>query len=191
MDKREVRNINLEDLEVQKNETDCILRGYVNKYEKRSEYMGFYEEIRQGAFDKSLKGDNILALYGHDYNKPLGRMGANLTLRSDEVGLYFELRINPNVSWAKDTYELVKDGVLQGMSFGFSCNDDDWKTDNEGNSVRSIKDLSLYEISVVSSPAYLDSNVSCRSFEEYRNKLQTQKDLEIRKKKIAIELELL
>lgn len=181
MENREIRSINVTDINVEKNDNDCILKGYVNKYNTRSQYMGFYEEIRIGAFDKSLENRDILALYGHDYNKPLGRLGNNLNLRSDDVGLYFELRINPNVSWSKDTYELVKDGTLQGMSFGFTCNDDNWSKDGEGNSLRSINDLTLYEVSVVTEPAYLDSSVSCRSFTEYQekeaNELQKQEEL--------------
>lgn len=189
---KEIRSININDISTETNENECILKGYVNKYNTRSQNLGgFVEEIRQGAFDESLKNNDILALYGHDFNKPLGRMGANLDLRSDEQGLYFELRINPAVTWAKDTYELVKDGVLNGMSFGFSCENDEWSYTEDGTDLRSINKLNLFEISVVSSPAYLDSTVSCRSYEEHKEELKKHKENELRKKKIAIELELL
>lgn len=178
MDK-EIRNINLENINIESKEDECILKGYVNKYNTRSQDLGgFYEEIRQGAFEDSLSKNNILALYGHDYNKPLGRINSNLQLRSDDTGLYFELRINPNVSWAKDTYELVKDGVLQGMSFGFRCVEDDWTEENDGMFLRSINKLDLFEISVVSSPAYLDSSVSCRSFDEHKAEAKKIKEFE-------------
>ncbi|BDR75765.1 HK97 family phage prohead protease [Clostridium tetani] len=181
---KEIRNINLQDINVETTEDECILKGYVNKYNTRSQNLGgFYEEIRQGAFDDSLTKNNILALYGHDYNKPLGRLGNNLELKSDDIGLYFELRINPKVSWAKDTYELVKDGVLNGMSFGFCCEDDEWIDDN-GKCVRNINKLDLFEISVVSSPAYVDSTVSCRNYEQHKQN-------ELTKRKLKLELELI
>ena len=188
---KEIRSINLQDINTEMNENECILKGYVNKYNTRSQDLGgFYEEIRKGAFDDSLQDNQVLALYGHDYNKPLGRLGANLSLRSDDIGLYFELRVNPNVSWAKDTYELVKDGVLTGMSFGFCCKDDDWNEEN-GNAIRSVNKAELFEISVVSSPAYLDSSVSCRSYEQYKEGIKTKEERELKKKQINIELELL
>ena len=188
---KEIRSINLQDIKTEMNENECILKGYVNKYNTRSQDLGgFFEEIRKGAFDDSLQDNQVLALYGHDYNKPLGRLGANLNLRSDDVGLYFELRVNPNVTWAKDTYELVKDGVLTGMSFGFCCKDDDWNEEN-GNTIRSVNKAELFEISVVSSPAYLDSSVSCRSYKQYKEGIKTKEERELKKKQINIELELL
>ena len=155
--------------------------------------MGFYEEVNKGAFDKTLAdGHNIYAMYNHDDSKILGSTRSNsLKLYTDNIGLAFELEINSNISYAKDLYELVSNGDIEGCSFGFYVTDDSWSYTEDGIDLRTINEVELVEVTITPFPAYLDSQASCRSYEDHKAELEKHKQDELRKKKIEIELELL
>ncbi|MBU3216654.1 HK97 family phage prohead protease [Clostridium estertheticum] len=198
---KEIRNIIVNKLEtrVATDSTEKIISGYINKFNTRSQYMGFYEEVATGAFDKTLAdGHNIFSMFNHNDDKILGSTRANsLKLSIDEVGLAFELRINDKISYANDLYELVQEGSIDGCSFGFYVIDDSWVTTTEGIDLRIIKEIELIECTLTPFPAYLDSQASCRSFTKFEE--SKTKDEEIRllkskqenlKAKLLIELEL-
>lgn len=197
---KEIRAIKLKDVSVDECQGAYKLQGYITKYNSRSQFMGFYEEIKAGAFDESLAtNDFIPALYNHDSDKILGSTrSGSLILESDDEGLKFELRINPQVSYAKDVFELVKAGDVQGCSFGFIADDDEWTTDADGNDLRYIKKARLYEVTITAMPAYLDSEVTvCRSYDKFKAEqaelkalAEQQAQLELAKRKLLIELEL-
>lgn len=172
--------------------------GYIAKFDSQTElFEGFYEKIDRGAFDNTLKdGHNIFLLYHHQWDKPLAStQTGTLTLSVDNVGLRFNATINDNLSYGKDAVELIRQGLIQGCSFGFSC----VRESNEYNStddsiMRTLLDVELYEGSILCIPQYEDTSVYARCNEiakEERDKLQQQKDIEIRKRKLEIELELL
>lgn len=213
---KEIRAIKLEDVSIDENKGAYTLGGYITKYNSRSQFMGFYEEIDIGAFDESLANRKFIpALYNHDTDKILGSTrSGSLSLESDDIGLKFELRINPQISYAKDVYELVKSGDVQGCSFGMVVLEDEWFTDDEGYDLRIVKQAELYEVTITALPAYEDSEVSCRSYdlfkanqaekrakleaeekakaEEEKRKLEEEKaKLELAKRKLSLELELI
>ena len=199
MDKqKEIRKFIATDLETrtEENSSEKIITGYINKFNTRSQYMGFYEEVRNGAFDKTLSdGHNIYAMYNHDSNMILGSTrSGSLKLNTDDVGLHFELRINPNISYAKDLYELVRSGDIAGCSFGFYVLDDSWSYTEDKIDLRTVKEVELIEVTITPFPAYLDSEASCRSFELHNKEVEKTKELRKLEKEIElleIEVELL
>lgn len=187
---KEIRKLTIDELETRSTENDeVVIEGYINKFNQRSQYMGFYEYVDKRAFDNTLSdGHNIMALYDHDSSKILGSTkSGSLTLSVDEVGLRFTLKPNMNVSYAKDVAELVRSGDLSGCSFGFMVNEDNWEEAEGGEYKRTLLDVSLLEVTLTAFPAYASSEVSCRSFENHKNEL----DRQLKQKQIAIELELL
>lgn len=141
------------------------LAGYVLMWDVLSTNLGgFRERIARGAFDESLaqvsrREHSITLQTEHDTRNLLGRTGANLTLTPDEHGLRFVVRPLPNTSLARDTLELVRTGILRGVSFGFSGAIDSW--DRSGKvAIRTVKRLRLHEVSLVSHPAYSCSSVT-------------------------------
>lgn len=191
---KEIRKIVVESIETRATEDkDYVIEGYINKYNTRSQFMGFFEEVQKGAFDKSLATrEYIPALYNHNSDKVLGSTrSGSLKLISDEIGLKFSLRINPKISYANDLYELVSIGDIDGCSFGFYVNDDEWTTLDDGTDLRIIKDLELIEVTITPFPAYTSSEAICRSYEEHKQELEQHKQNEIRKKKLQLELELI
>ena len=188
---KEIRNICIEALETREEGEEFIIEGYINKYNTRSKYMGFYEEVAPGAFDNSLEQNNFIPiLFNHDSSKILGSTrSGSLKLKSDSIGLRYELRINPKVSYAKDVYELCKNGDINGCSFGFRCIDDKWSKEGDFL-IRTIKEAELREVTIATFPAYNDTNVSCRSYENFKNQESIKEKLELPKRKIQLELEL-
>lgn len=147
--------------------------GYVNKTENRSKMLGsgqkFIEVIRRGtwqrAIDNALSNGKDIHFYAeHDKNKILASTrNGSLELREDENGLYMEATIS-QTSWGKDYYQLIEDGILQDMSFGFRAVKDAWR--NLGDYFeRTVNELELFEVSVVRDPAYASSSISARGID--------------------------
>ena len=146
--------------------TPGTLRGYAAVYNSMSRDLGgFFEIVTPGAFDQSLKNpENIIALFEHDTRQILGRCGSGtLKLFNDSYGLGFEL-ILPDTSYAKDLTTLVERGDITGCSFGFRThpNGDNWQN-TDGKLIRSLVSVELFEITVSSNPAYLDTSVARRN----------------------------
>lgn len=189
---KEIRKIvvtNIEVREVEENK-EKVISGYINKFNKRSQYMGFYEEIDKKAFNNTLAdGHNIYAMYNHNSDMILGSTkGNSLKLKVDNVGLFFELKINEKITYASDLYELVKNKDIDGCSFGFYVIDDEWSYTEDKVDLRIIKEVELIEVTITPFPAYLDSEASCRSYEEHSKKSLEEKEL--RKELELLELEL-
>lgn len=192
MTEKEIRKVVINDLETRELENaQPVIEGYINKFDERSQFMGFYEYVDKDAFTRTLsEGNNIIALYDHDSSKILGSTrSGSLTLSVDEVGLRFSLKPNSNVSYAKDVIELVRSGDLAGASFGFTVNDDAWE-ERDGDYHRTLKDISLIEVTLTGFPAYTSSEVHSRSFEAFKEDKQVAETRKLKQRQIAIELEL-
>lgn len=168
------------------------VEGYVNKTEKRSNMLGrtqkFVEIIKRGAWQRALdRAKEIHFLAEHDNSKILASTrNGSLELHEDEEGLYMRATICPT-SWGKDYYQLIKDGILQNMSFGFRVIKDSWR--NMGDYFeRTVSDLELFEVSVVRDPAYSQSTISARGIdlvedevpEEVRNEEPVEQKQEVK-----------
>ena len=198
MDKREIRQVKSYEIRQVQDTNVTEIFGYIAKFNSPTElFDGFFETIDKGAFDNTLKdGHNIFLIYHHDWHKPLASVvTGTLTLEADNIGLKFSASINDNLSYGRDVIELIKQGLITGCSFGFNCVRESNEYNANDNSItRTLLEVELSECSLLCIPQYEDATVFTRAKEiakEEREKLQQNKDLEIRKKKIAIELELL
>ena len=136
-------------------------------YNSRSEYMGFYEEMAKGCFTKTLnESKDIRCLYGHDENQLLARTkNGSLRFEDRDDGLHFFFEA-PNTQLGNDVLTMVRSELITGCSFGFSC----VKEKNEirnNERYRIVTEARLYEVSLVGSPAYEDSEVHNRNLEEH------------------------
>lgn len=198
MENREFRQVQDYEIRQVQDTNTTEIDGYIAKFDSPTElFDGFFEQIDRGSFDNTLKdGHNIFLLYHHQWDKPLAStITGTLTLSTDNIGLRFNATINDNLSYGKDAVELIRQGLISGCSFGFNC----VRESNEYNSTddsitRTLLEVNLYEGSILCIPQYEDTQVFARAKEiadTERNKLQETKDLEIRKRKLEIELELL
>lgn len=155
------------------------LRGLIATNAKSQNLGGFREIIDNRAFDESLRNnDNVICCVNHDPSQLLGRTSSGtLTLTKSSSGLVYSCDL-PNTKLGRDVKELLSRGDLSQSSFGFVCTDDDWSQDSDGTPLRTVRNLSLKDVSCVTSPAYLQSTaelsrsipVSCPA--EYRYLLE-------------------
>lgn len=176
MSKMEIRKHDVQELRIEHQDDTVTLHGYVTKYNERSQFMGFYEQVDKRAFDNTLKNDNnVFALYNHDWNKILGSTrNGTLKLETDDIGLKFTLQPKANTSFLNDARELVDSGELRGMSFGFIVKEDDWES-RDGHDIRTLKDVDLREVTLTAIPAYESSEVALRSYQDYIGKNEEQR----------------
>lgn len=141
---------------------EMYISGYFAVFNSEYEiWPGAVESVAETAFDGALS-DDIRCLIDHETRLVLGRNKAGtLTLKTDARGLWGEVRINPNDQDAVNLYERVKRGDVDQCSFGFDILDEEFE--DRGDKVKwTIKKVKLYEVSVVTFPAYEETSVSAR-----------------------------
>lgn len=136
--------------------------GYAAVFNSKSENLGgFREIIKPGAFKGSLQND-VRALIDHESGKVLGRSKAGtLRMIEDEKGLKVEID-PPDTTIARDLMESMRRGDIDQMSFGFFVKTDNWRKDN-GETIRELEEVDLFDVSVVTFPAYPATSVHVRS----------------------------
>jgi len=151
---------------------DSRIRGYAIVFNVLSlDLGGFRERILPSAVDRTLReGLDVRAYADHDTAKILGRTRAGtLRLQKDAHGLLADI-FPPSTTMAKDLMISIQRGDVTGMSFRFRALDDQWGTE-DGMPIREVSDMIVGEVSVVSEPAYPDTEVAVRSLRAYQ---QTQ-----------------
>lgn len=146
------------------------LSGYAIKFHSLSvDLGGFQEYIAPEAVDRSLRDAlDIRALVDHDSSKVIGRTrSGTLTLRKDTTGLAFTMEPDPAISYANDIMRAVSRGDVSGMSFGFRTLADEWNFEGD-TPIRTVTDMRISEISVVTFPAYPSTDVAMRSLNQVR-----------------------
>lgn len=151
-----------------------MVSGYAALYNSLSEDLGgFREVILPGSFRSVLSRDpDIRALINHDTGRVIGRTRAGtLTLEEDENGLRFGVNLPPTPD-GNALYTSVARGDITGASFAFRLDYDDYDVSFEGDElIREINNIGqLYEVSVVTFPAYAATEVSARHVEHILNK---------------------
>lgn len=149
------------------------LRGYAIVFNTLSvDLGGFRERILPQAVQRPLReGADVRALVDHDASKVLGRTTVGtLRLRADARGLLAEID-PPDTTIARDLIESVRRGDISGMSFAFRVPNEPpeaWGRE-DGQVIRTVSDMELYEVSVVSFPAYpvTDVTVAQRSLRAF------------------------
>jgi len=155
---------------VEESDGEPKIEGYPAMFNKYSEDLGgFVEKIAPGAFKKSLRdGADVRALWNHDSNYVLGRTKSGTTkLREDDKGLYMINR-PPNTQWARDLMVSIGRKDVTQMSFGFWVVDEEWKERKDKPPVRTLNEVELVDVSVVTFPAYPDTSVALRSMQEWQ-----------------------
>jgi hypothetical protein len=141
---------------------DLYISGYFSVFGSNYElWDGATESIAETAFDGALS-DDIRCLIDHETRLVLGRTKAGtLTLKTDSRGLWGEVKINPKDMDAMNLYERVKRGDVNQCSFGFDILEEEFS--ESGGAVHwTIKKVKLYEVSVVTFPAYTETAVTAR-----------------------------
>jgi HK97 family phage prohead protease len=150
----------------------------------------FREMVAPGAFKKSIKEDDVRALFNHDANFVLGRTeSGTLDLKEDKDGLWMEVT-PPDTQLVRDmVMEPIRRGDITQQSFGFEVKAQEWR-DGEDNELdlRVIREAKLWDVSPVTFPAYDGTDVAVRSHDEYR-KAKAANRTNIKRKRLALNKE--
>ena len=174
----EVRSI-VSDLQIRQQEDGSkgrTITGYAAKFDTWSEpiYGWFVEKIARGAFEKTDMSD-VIMVFNHDISRVLARTtSGTLKLSVDETGLRFEFEA-PDTTLGNDMLELVKRGDISKCSFKFVVETDEWRYADDANKLeydeRTVKAIArLYDVSLVTYPAYKDTEASVREHLEQRKR---------------------
>jgi HK97 family phage prohead protease len=159
--KDEKRFVAFTNLEARQEGEGNKLIGYASVFDSPSEPMPFVEYVRRGAFAKTLNdGADVRLLIDHE-GVPLARTkSGTLMLEEDDRGLRVEAMLDPANPDAARVISAMKRGDISQMSFAFRTIKDSWNTDR---SVRELKEVQLYDVSVVTFPAYEETVAEIRS----------------------------
>lgn len=151
-----------------------ILTGRPIVYNSPTDIGGwFQEEIMRGALDETDLTD-VRFLVNHNTDMiPLARSRRNngnstMQMTVDSEGLFLNkvsLDVENNAD-ARALYSAVERGDLDGMSFCFSVEEEEWDYSNEDYPIRRIMKIgSVVEVSAVTWPAYESTFIDSRSKE--------------------------
>jgi len=157
----ERRSVAYTTLELRAEGDSNTLVGYAAVFDSPSEPMPFVEYVRRGAFTKTLNdGADVRLLIDHE-GVPLARTkSGTLMLEEDERGLRVEASLDPMNPDAQRVLSAMRRGDLSQMSFAFRTIKDSWNSDR---TMRELREVQLFDVSVVTYPAYEDTVVSVRS----------------------------
>lgn len=170
-------------------EAPAVIEGYAFKFNKVTTIGSWFkEEILPGAAD-GLLIDDIRCLFNHDPNLILARSEngkGTLTLEIDSIGLKYSYT-TPDRTYAKDLEDAIKSGDVSQSSFSFKADEVIWKDGADGElDLRQIKKFKkLYDVSPVTYPAYVDTTVGKRTFENHISDIEVKEAQIIEKNKRA------
>lgn len=143
--------------------------GYAAVFGEETNIGGmFTEEISRGAFKDAIGRDDVVFLINHE-GLPLARTrSGTLTLEEDERGLYMEASLDATDPDVRSIVPKMKRGDLDKMSFAFVPTRQSWDDSSEMPK-RMIEEAQLYDVSIVTTPAYNGTEIGLRSLEQHRS----------------------
>lgn len=146
------------ELEIKDADSNGMIRGFASTFGNVDLGM---DVVDKGAFKKSIKESKGLwpILADHDPSK---QIGWNLRAEEDEKGLYVEGKLDLNVQSAREKYSLAKTaqelGAKMGLSIGYMVVKAE--PDREKPMVRRLKELKLFEYSLVTFPMNTEAMIT-------------------------------
>jgi HK97 family phage prohead protease len=164
---REERVVHVDDLEFRDGDgKEPVITGHPLKYGVWSEDLGgFRERLMPGSASKTIRESDIRALFNHDPNYVLGRTRSGTLDLSEQVQGVAMRATPPATTWAADLITSMRRGDINQMSFAFTAIRDEWREPKRDGELfeRDIAELRMYDVSVVTFPAYVQTDAQVRS----------------------------
>lgn len=142
--------------------------GYAAVFEEEADIGGmFREKIAPGAFKDAIGRDDVVFLVNHE-GLPLARTrSGTLTLKEDKRGLFMETELDGSDPDVAQIIPKMRRGDLDKMSFAFIATRQEW--DETGDlPLRTVNEAQLFDVSVVTTPAYGGTEIGLRSLKASR-----------------------
>lgn len=122
------------------------------------------DKVLKGAFTTTLaewaaSSDVIPLLYGHDMGDPDNNIGSVLEASEDDRGLLVKAQIDLDGGNGPQVYRLIKGKRLRQMSFAYDVVEGAWIDMKDEPSFYELRELKLYEVSVVPIGANQDTEL--------------------------------
>ncbi len=164
--KRELRYIPIEDFEVREGDGQPKLEGHASVFNKEAVIYGSWrEKVSPGAYKKTIKENDIRALWNHNTDLVLGRnKSGTLDLLEDTKGLKVQIS-PPDTQAGRDAVTSIKRGDVTQMSIAFQIVKEEWiqPADARDLPLRIIREAKLFEVSPVTFPAFEQTSISARN----------------------------
>lgn len=164
MSQKITRMASIEFRKTEDNESRTV-EGLAAVFNQETDLGWYVESIDSKAFEGADIEDVILNLNHNDDFVLAGTRNGTLKLELREDGLYQTSSIIDTMQ-GNDVLKLVKEGLINKMSFAFTVDEDEWN-EVDGVDHRKITKIGkLYDVSLVSFPAYPQTYVGLRNKED-------------------------
>ena len=149
--------------------------GYGSTFGGKADSYG--DVIAEGAYAGTILkngygGLGVKMLWQHNSTDPIGKY---LSLQENKTGLKVHGKLTKGVQRADEAHLLMKDGVVNSLSIGFSLPDKESSEFNPKTGIRNLKRIDLHEISLVTFPANTRATITnVKSIEDAK----TERELE-------------
>ena len=175
-------------------DTDFYVEGFATTFDKpyvMYEYGGikYYEVIDRNALVGADLSDVIMQ-FDHSgmvfaRNKMAKNKPPSLLLEPQDGGLFIAANLSLTEE-AKRLYASIDAGLICKMSWAFTVSEDAYNKDTHTRTILKIK--KVYDVSAVSYPANVDTDISARSYFDGVIEREQQERLERRKQILKIKL---
>ena len=184
---KEVRLAEVRALEDTEKE-EMIVEGYAVVFNQITDLGWCKEIIDRNAFNGADMKDCVLKYNHNDSFLILARTrNKSLELSIDDHGLKIRAKLIDTTN-NKDVYKMIKESLLDKMSFAFTVAERKWDYETDTRTVLRIS--KLYDVSVVDVPAYDSTEIYARSKEEYEKEKKEYQELKLEKEKLKLLLSL-
>lgn len=155
--------------EIRADETGIRVAGYAAVFNQPADIGGYFVEVlAPGAFRAAVGRDDVVFLVNHE-GLPLARTrSGTLTLSEDGHGLRVETVLDAEDPDVRAIVPKMRRGDLDKMSFAFRATRQQWD-DTVDPPRRTILEAELYDVSIVTTPAYDGTEIGLRSLEQHRD----------------------
>ena len=148
------------EFELKEIQPDGAFTGFASTFGGKPDSYG--DIIVPGAFTNTLSkngygGNGIKMLWQHDTREPIGVW---LSLAEEKKGLKVHGQIAVKTARGSDAYELLKIGAINSMSIGYNVGEYEIVKGKNGDQVRLLKTIDLFEVSLVTFPANTNAVVT-------------------------------
>lgn len=175
-------------------DTEYYVEGFATTFDTpyllyEYEGMQFFEVVDRNALDGADLSDVIMQ-YDHAgmvyaRNKMARSKPPSLLIEPQESGLFIAANLGLTEE-ARKLYSTINEGLIYKMSWAFRVSEDAYNKETRTRTILKIK--KVYDVSAVSYPANVDTDISARSYFDGVIEREQQERLERRKQILKIKL---
>lgn len=144
------KHLDLKATELKFDDESRTVEGYASTFGNVDSYG---DTIAPGAYTKTLQNrERPIRMRWNHFGPVIGKW---VEMREDEKGLWVKGQLTPGHTVAENVYASLRHGAVDGLSIGFYASEVE-----EDGERRLLKEIELFEISVVEEPADLGAKIS-------------------------------